>query len=576
MSTSSDAADLERALAMSMEEPTTDDQDEDLRLAIALSKQHTEQRPSPNSSVGDANHVIATVKQPHRAPAVVTPGTPVPCPSMGLGGIDRKAMEEERLARLNKRKRDPSPNQPTKRQARTTESTLPPKSSMPCPTLSTVTLQYPKGTIKRTFATKYPRTNDITIDELLEAPQVNIAVISSFMWEAEWLHEKLNPVNVKQIWVMNAKDKDVQARWVREMKDTKVPNLRLHFPPMQGVFRMHSKYLLLFGDHKLRLAIPTANMTRIDWGEVANDWQPGVMENSVFLIDLPRLGHGMSADKSKLTEFGREFVYFLEQQKTPQNVIDGVLKFDFSQTAHLAFVHSIGGPQPTEDAHPTGLLGLAHSIRSLRLGNLAKLEIDYATSSLGAVNDSFLHRVHLAAQGMDPNASVVPANVRDKIRIFFPTKETVEQSIGGPDCGGIISFSRKYYNAPGFPRECLRDHDSTRRGMLSHNKLLFARGCRADGKRVAWVYVGSANLSESAWGSQRVLKSGELGSLNMKNWECGVVVSVPEETMAELDSRGSAGTTLPPMGVFESIVEVPFHHPGRGYGRRQPWSLEFG
>lgn len=121
-----------------------------------------------------------------------------------------------------------------------------------------------------------------------------------------------------------------------------MPNLRVHFPPMDGMIHsMHSKFMLLFGKDRLRFVVPTANMTRIDWGEVANDWQPGVMENSVFMIDLPRIADDLAKGKKKLTRFGEELVYFLEQLKVGQNVIDGVLKFDFSQTSHLAFIHSM-------------------------------------------------------------------------------------------------------------------------------------------------------------------------------------------------------------------------------------------
>jgi hypothetical protein len=39
----------------------------------------------------------------------------------------------------------------------------------------------------------------------------------------------------------------------------------------------------------------------------------------------------------------------------------------------------------------------------------------------------------------------------------------------------------------------MRDCKSIRPGMLMHSKMLFVRGARA------WAYIGSANLSESAW-----------------------------------------------------------------------------
>jgi hypothetical protein len=101
--------------------------------------------------------------------------------------------------------------------------------------------------------------------------------------------------------------------------------------------------------------------------------------------------------------------------------------------------------------------------------------------------------------------------------------------------------------------------------MLSHNKLLFARGVKTDGKVFAWVYVGSANVSESAWGAQKVLKSGELGSVNVRNWECGVVVPVAEEKIDD------GKREVPPMSVFGGTVEVPFVVPGEEYGDDEPW-----
>jgi len=201
------------------------------------------------------------------------------------------------------------------------------------------------------------------------------------------------------------------------------------------------------------------------------------------------------------------------------------------------------------------------------------IELDYAASSLGAINDTFLQRIYLAARGESFTTKSVGSNIHKHFRIYFPTNEAVQKSIGGPDCAGIISLGRQFYNAATFPRDCLRNYDSTRRGMLSHNKLLFARGIRKDGKPFAWVYVGSANISESAWGGQKVLKSGQMGSLNIRNWECGVVIPVPSEKLADLKL---ADGKVPPMSVFEGTIEVPFVYPGEAYGNKQPWFFKPG
>jgi hypothetical protein len=366
MASSDDDEDLKLALALSLQQSPartssqpsasqeavdltsdTEDEDEDMRRAIALSLRQVGQSPkrtsagglsvpSPSSSGQTAATGVLSQSALHTTSSTEQKS------SSGIFGFDRKAMEQERLARLGKRKRDTSPDQPSKQLTSTQNAQDKPTPSMKAQPLRNNSLQYPTGAIKRTFATKYPRTDDITIDEVLQADSVRTAVISSFMWDSEWLNKKLNPLKVKQIWIMNAKDKDVQQRYVREMEENTIPNLLLHFPPMDGMIHsMHSKFMLLFGKEKLRIVVPTANMTPIDWGEVKNSWQPGVMENSVFLIDLPRRQDDSIGETDDLTLFGKEFVYFLEKQQVNKKVIQGLLKFDFSQTDHLAFVHAM-------------------------------------------------------------------------------------------------------------------------------------------------------------------------------------------------------------------------------------------
>ncbi|KAF2821966.1 phospholipase D/nuclease [Ophiobolus disseminans] len=596
---SSDDDELKLAMALSMQQSSpetpkfkvanvaidltsdTEDEgdDEDMRRAIALSLQEATVLSDSEAPLKSPLRRFSASSNPVQGKEAAQPSagpvsTRASDGSSSLFGLDRKSMEQERLVRLGKRKRDSLPERPSKQVATmpTTTSIQPP--SVKSFSFQNGTVQYPKGIIKRTFANRYPRTDDITLEEVLQADSVDIAIISSFEWDSEWLWNKLNPLKVKQIWIMNAKDGDTQERFRQDMKDSQVPNLRIHFPPMDGMIHsMHSKFILLFGKNKLRLVVPTANMTPTDWGEVENDWQPGIMENSVFLVDLPRRSDGAVGNKLHLTVFGKEVVNFLEEQQVERQVINGVMKFDFSNTTHLAFVHSIGGAHKGELRHPTGLPGLARAIEDLKLHNVQDIELDYAASSLGAISDTLLRRIYLAARGDTFTIDSDTADIRKHFRIYFPTDDAVQKSIGGPDCGGIITLARQHYNAASFPRECLRNYDSTRRGMLSHNKLLFARGITEDGKPFAWVYVGSANISESAWGGQKVLKSGQMGSLNIRNWECGVVVPVPHEKMAGLE----LGTEeIPPMNVFEGTIEVPFVFPGSQYGNEQPWFFRRG
>ncbi len=60
---------------------------------------------------------------------------------------------------------------------------------------------------------------------------------------------------------------------------------------------------------------------------------------------------------------------------------------------------------------------------------------------------------------------------------------------------GTICFRPAWWESAKFPREVLRDCRNVRKGLLMHSKMMFVRRTGASG----WAYVGSANLSESAW-----------------------------------------------------------------------------
>ena len=131
---------------------------------------------------------------------------------------------------------------------------------------------------------------------------------------------------------------------------------------------------------------------------------------------------------------------------------------------------------------------------------------------------------------LDPGA----AEVRKHTRIYFPSKHTVRNSIAKVSrqsplsCffetfssssyltngtiltwhsqdAGTICFQKQWFEASTFPREVLRDCISTRPGMLMHDKMIFVRKTEESkdepGKKVVsgFAYVGSANMSESAW-----------------------------------------------------------------------------
>ena len=346
-------------------------------------------------------------------------------------------------------------------------------------------ITFPNGTVLKTWAFPHERSDDIKIEEVLQRSTLKLAVISSFQWDMEWLYSKVG--STKLILVMQAKGEAQKAQFREETKD--VPFLRLCFPPMDPMVNcMHSKLMLLSHPDYLRVAVPTANITPYDWGETR---PAAVLENSVFIIDLPRLPEGKRVKLEEMTSFAKELIYFAEAMSLHKEAIQSLHAFDFSATKGFAFVHSIGGTHTGQAWRRTGYCGLGKAVKELGLATDLELDIDYIASSIGSINREFLATLYLAAQGDDgmreyisrhgnklrgqqPPASLTPellSSLYERVRLFFPSEDTVAKSRGGKNCAGVICFQEKWWDSARFPRKVLRDCKSQRKGLLMHNKV---------------------------------------------------------------------------------------------------------
>lgn len=494
------------------------DEDEQLRQALALSLQD---QTSPSKSLPQPE--IISIESDDDEPSVQTspklqsqidllrkdipPTAPPEKMPLNFLGLDRKAMEQERLAR--KRQADATPlhaedpalesqfvratTQNTSHRPGERVAQFPQKAkSVPTSTLQALSKSskilksagptFLDGAVKKTWAFLRERADDIRIEEVLQSDDLKLAVLSAFQWDMPWLMKKLKS-STRLIFVMQAKGQATREQYEKETSG--MPNLKLCFPPMEGIVNcMHSKLMLLSYPTHLRIVVPTANLTPYDWGEV------GVMENMLFLIDLPRLPGNERASKGSLTPFGRELVVFLEAKGLFASVIDSLYYFDFSRTKDFAFVHSIGGVHIGKDEpwRRTGYCALASAVKEMGLETSEALSIDYVTSSLGTASMMFLSSIYLAAQGdsgmteygwrdrkshaaATPQREIVHKNIRANFHIFFPTHDTVAISTGGPNCAGTICFQPQCYESPLFEKGVLRDCKSRREGMLMHNKV---------------------------------------------------------------------------------------------------------
>ena len=185
-----------------------EENDEDLKAAIELSL----------SGQKSASEDITTKSDSASAgPLSQTP--------LGILGLDRKKMEEERLARLAKRKAEQVSQSPpsVSRQKRhqiglpepslasftfSSASTTSTRASKPKPLASSCPgIQYPQGIVKKTWVFGVPRSgDDIKIEEVLQQTDLELIIASSFMWDLEWFLSKTNTASTRYLLMMQAKE----------------------------------------------------------------------------------------------------------------------------------------------------------------------------------------------------------------------------------------------------------------------------------------------------------------------------------------------------------------------------------
>lgn len=262
MASSDDDEDLKRAIALSLQDSSTGGAGQTAREAISLDSDSETER----KLIKTASRVEATKELPSSRAG------------LGLLGLDRKQMEQERLGRKRKA---PSISPPSPR--KTAASGLPTETTsavdmttaaMPASAATRGSSSsngkgpvFLAGTTKKTWAFGHERKgDDIKVEEVLQKDDLNLAVLSSFQWDIDWLLAKINTRSTHITLVMQAKDQATQQQYRHET--SAMSNLRLCFPSMEGqISCMHSKLMLLSHPHHLRVAVPTANLVSYDWGE---------------------------------------------------------------------------------------------------------------------------------------------------------------------------------------------------------------------------------------------------------------------------------------------------------------------
>lgn len=204
-----------------------DDSDAELKRAIRLSLQSTSGPERVTIDVDALETREATVSQPKKEASASASTS-----KFGILGFDRKKMEGERLTRLEKKRKagedgsalallaarplKASRKEQTSEFLSSAKISIPPaaaaaksasgKTGMPS---TEPTIQFSEGAVKKTWAFRHERKNDIKLEEVLQPSDLELAVLSSFVWDMDWLLVKFTNPKTRFLLIMGAKGEEM-------------------------------------------------------------------------------------------------------------------------------------------------------------------------------------------------------------------------------------------------------------------------------------------------------------------------------------------------------------------------------
>ncbi|KAK8081188.1 hypothetical protein PG997_009006 [Apiospora hydei] len=339
----------------------------------------------------------------------------------------------------------------------------------------------------------------------------------------------------------------------------------------------HSKILLLVYPAFLRIVITSCNMMDADTVLGDNHW---------YIHDVPRRRDERASRPP--AGFEGTLLTHMEALRTPPAFLDSVRGwYDYSSVkVYLVTSHpgTFSGPLKAEQH---GLLRLRKIVRHLGL-NLGRdkpdddddddneqVRLEVCTASVGSISARWLSAFYKCALGRqdirvpeeEENNEVVP-----DIKLFYPSVDDVRSaSADSQDAASNIGCHLRPWNtAPQAVKRIFHHYHSRDIGRLFHQKLIMAYNPDQPHAPPHYIYVGSANLSQSAWGSvaEDKTKKGNEATCHTKlagvfNFECGVVI--PGRLISDLLEPGTES--------WEDGV-VPYDRAAAPYDlkRDKPWN----
>jgi tyrosyl-DNA phosphodiesterase-1 len=362
----------------------------------------------------------------------------------------------------------------------------------------------------------------LSIHDLLDVNNLESATLSTYCLDFDYLksvlpiHKKCIPLTLIKHWSKGVgEDDEKQGRTMAQIGVSPVCICHPYLLPAYS--SMHAKLMLLAFKGFLRVVVTSANLSTFDWE---------CYTQSIWVQDFPE--KTTSSTSSNVTSFEKVLLDFWTHLtlKLPSKWLT---KYDFSD-AKVELVASVPGYHTGKQMEQYGHMSLRQLIKDNISAEDRKLlkqnNLYYQVSSLGSMNTKWLSEFatstgvsYQPAEGQKKTISHSPTNL---LKIVFPTLSTVASSELGMRAGGMIHLNSKTLAGKEFPRHALCDFESVVKSQskyLAHSKVMVNKSEPTLSRgRVGWMYCGSHNMSQAAWGKLQKNNT----QIQISNYELGV------------------------------------------------------
>eukprot|EP00928_Gymnodinium_smaydae_P084681 TRINITY_DN6796_c0_g2_i1.p1 TRINITY_DN6796_c0_g2~~TRINITY_DN6796_c0_g2_i1.p1 ORF type:complete len:719 (-),score=122.58 TRINITY_DN6796_c0_g2_i1:70-2187(-) len=374
-------------------------------------------------------------------------------------------------------------------------------------------------------------------------------VLVNFMIDLSWLFDECPSLERVPLLAVLHGDGGQGCAEVLQRRDRRGLTTRLHAPPLPLQWGTHhSKLALLLYNDCIRVCVRTFN-------DIFHDFHR--KSQAMYVQDFPAVD-SMSTSHSSSDGFGSDFERQLVRYFSRCGGFDAgrLRKYDFSSAA-VSLVASVPGYHTGSEMYEWGHMRLRRLLAShaslppswtSSATDGAEEGIICQCSSFGSFSRKWLDELQATlASTSTPRA--LGAATRPAMWLVAPTLSQVRDSVEGWVAGvslHIRAASRGGWLAPLWRRwgpagTNRRSHAALRAEAMPHVKSYCRYVARPQGPAaLAWLFVGSQNMSKSAWGELQ--KGGS--QLCIRSFEVGVLLLPSRLRQLEVDPMRPGGYFL--------------------------------